>query len=56
LWIQPFDEAEAPRKIIDFDSEQISEEGGFSLSPDGKRFAVVQGNWRHDAVLLKGLK
>lgn len=30
--------------------------GGLALSPDGKSFAVAQGGWLHDAVLLKGLK
>ena len=26
------------------------------VSPDGKKFAVAQGSWRHDAVLMKGLR
>lgn len=55
LWLQPFDEKEAPRKIADFD-EKIAPGSALAISPDGKQFAVVQGDWRHDAVLLTGLK
>ena len=29
---------------------------GFALAPNGKNFAVTKGGWRHDTVLLKGLK
>jgi Tol biopolymer transport system component/DNA-binding winged helix-turn-helix (wHTH) protein len=25
----------------------------FALAPDGKRFAVIQGDWQHDAALIK---
>ena len=53
LWRQPLDE-KIPQKIADLDG------GGdvvdFSLSPDNKKFAVVRGGWRHDAILLKGFK
>ena len=55
LWFQPLDE-ETPRQIADLGNEGISELSGFALSPDGKSFAVVQGGWKHDAVLLKGLR
>jgi len=36
----------------------LTDEGisNFALSPDGKKFAVAQGSWRHDAVLMKGLR
>ncbi len=27
----------------------------FSVSPDGSSYAIVQGSWRHDAVLFHGL-
>jgi len=27
-----------------------------ALSSDGKSFAAIKGNWKHDAVLIKGLK
>ncbi len=55
LWLQPLN-ADTPRKIADLGDEEISELTGFALAPDGKSFAVVQGSWKHDAVLLKGLK
>ena len=55
LWKQRFD-AEKPEKITDLGNDLISESGGLSISPDGKSFMVIQGNWLHDAVLLKGLR
>jgi len=44
---------EKPRKIAALGDEGIN---SFALAPDGKNFAVVQGGWLHDTVLLKGLK
>jgi Tol biopolymer transport system component len=55
LWLQPLDE-ETPRQIRVLGDEEICEGYGLAVSPDGKNFAVVQGGWRHDAVLLKGLR
>ncbi len=55
LWFQPLD-GKTPRYITDLGDKEIGEASGFALSPDGKSFAVTQGGWRHDAVLLKGLK
>lgn len=55
LWFQPLD-GKMPRQIADLGEEVIYEQMGFALSPDGKSFAVVQGGWKHDAVLLNGLK
>lgn len=43
----------APQKIADLGNEEII---SLSVALDGKNFAVVKGGWRHDAVLLKGLK
>ena len=43
----------APQKLADLGNEEIN---SFSVAPDGKSFAFVKGDWRHDAVLLKGLK
>ena len=42
-------------------SQQLAELGDdeimhFALAPDGKTFAVVQGGWKHDAVLITGLR
>lgn len=54
LWFQPLN-GKTPRQIANLGDERIAG-AGFALAPDGKNFAVVQGGWRHDAVLLKGLK
>lgn len=45
-----------PRRIADLRPGEISELSGMALSYDSKSFAVVQGTWNHDAVLIKGLK
>ena len=55
LWQQSLN-GEPPRQVAALGDEKISEVLGLAVSPDGKTFAIVQGNWRHDAVLLKGLK
>lgn len=55
VWRQNLNE-EIPKKIADFDNEEISEALGLSASPDGKGLIISRGTWRHDAVLLKGLK
>jgi Tol biopolymer transport system component/DNA-binding winged helix-turn-helix (wHTH) protein len=55
LWFQQLDE-ETPRQIRALGDEEITEGYGLSVSPDGKTFAVIQGGWLHDAVLLKGLR
>jgi Tol biopolymer transport system component len=52
LWQQSLDE-DQPRFIADLGSDEI---GGFAVSPDGKSFAFIRGNWIHDAVLIDGLK
>jgi Tol biopolymer transport system component len=52
LWLQPLD-AKTPQKIVDLGEEVIH---SLAISPDGKSFAVVQGRWKHDAVLIKGLR
>lgn len=55
LWQQSF-EQELPIQIAALGDEKISEVLGLAVSPDSKNFAIVQGGWRHDAVLLKGLR
>ena len=54
LYFQSLDGA-AVRQISDLDGDTVAELSAFALSPDGKTFAVVKGNWKHDAVLIKGL-
>lgn len=55
LWLHYFnaDGEEKPQQIAAYGDDEISH---LAFSPDGKSFAVVQGDWKHDAVLLKGLK
>ncbi len=55
LWLQPLD-GKIPRQVAALGNEEMFKVSGFAIAPDGKSFAVVQGNWKHDAVLLKGLK
>ena len=52
LWLQQL-EGGRPRQLTVLGNENIV---SFAIAPDGKSFAIVQGGWRHDAVLLKGLK
>lgn len=52
LWSQPMS-GEKAQKIADLGDEEISH---FALAPDGKSFALAQGSWKHDAVLLTGLR
>jgi Tol biopolymer transport system component len=55
LWFQPINEGQ-PKQIADLSGDEIAEVQAFSLSDDGKNFAVIKGSWKHDAVLLRGLK
>ena len=55
LWFQKLDGG-APRRIADLSGDEIAELSGFALAPDGKTFAIIKGNWKHDAVLFRGLK
>lgn len=55
LWMLATDKAE-PRKLFDLRNEGVRNDNSFAVSPDGKSFAVVQGNWQRDAVLIKGFK
>ena len=54
LWVHEF-KGGMPRKLTDLGDPYIAMKG-LAVAPDGKSFAVVQGGWRHDAVLLKGLR
>ncbi|MCA1624812.1 MAG: hypothetical protein LC768_15095, partial [Acidobacteria bacterium] len=55
LWLHPLDE-QTSKQIADLGDEEISEASSFAISKDGKSFTLAQGGWRHDAVLLKGLR
>jgi Tol biopolymer transport system component/DNA-binding winged helix-turn-helix (wHTH) protein len=55
LWLQTLD-GKTPRQIADLGDGEINPNFGLAVSPDGKNFAVAQGRWLHDAVLIKGLR
>lgn len=55
IWQQPLD-GKSPVRIVEIGPDQLRETRAFAVSPDGKKFAVIQGSWKHDAVLLKGLR
>ncbi len=55
LYKQPFDGGQ-PTKLRDLGPLDISETAGLGLSPDEKSFVLVEGGWKHDAILFKGLK
>ncbi len=55
IWQQPLD-GSMPVQVADLGPDEIRESRAFAISPDGKSFAVIQGSWKHDAVLLRGLK
>jgi Tol biopolymer transport system component len=54
LWLQALDGG-APQQIAALGDEELGGYG-FSVSPDGKTFAIAQGRWLHDALLYKGLR
>lgn len=45
-----------PKKLVDMDGEIVTEFYSLSLAADQKTALLVQGGWKHDAVLIKGLK
>jgi len=55
IWQQPLDGKTAVQ-IADLGPEELRESRAFAIAPDGKSFAVIQGGWKHDAVLIRGLK
>ncbi len=55
LWFQDL-AGSKPRRVADLRAGEISELSGLALSYDAKSFAVVQGTWNHNALLIKGLK
>lgn len=52
MWKQPLD-GSRPVLIATFGREEIPE---LTFSPDGTAFVLVRGTWKHDAVLIKGLR
>jgi Tol biopolymer transport system component len=54
LWMQPLNE-NMPRQTAALGDKETSG-FGLAISPDGKTLGITQGEWLHDAVLLKGLR
>lgn len=55
VWVQPIDQR-SPRKIAELPGFGLRNEHSLAISEDGKLFAMIQGNWKRDAMLIKGLK
>lgn len=56
VWQQQLD-GKMPRRIVDLGPDELRPSStGIAVSPDGRTFAVIQGSWKHDAVLIKGLR
>lgn len=55
VWRIPTDGSAAAR-LRDLNVESLGERSAFTVSPDEKYFAIAMGNWKHDAVLIRGLK
>lgn len=55
IWQQPLD-GKPPIQIAHLGPDELRGVKSFAISPDGKSFAVIQGSWKHDAVLLRGLR
>jgi Tol biopolymer transport system component len=55
VWSQPLNTTQAV-KIVDIPGEELRNNNSFAVSPDGKSFAVIQGTWKRDAILLRGLE
>ena len=45
-----------PRPIGNLAGEEDTEVAGLAVSADGRNVVMVRGGWKHDAVLIKGLK
>lgn len=43
-------------KIRDVEVERVIPEVGFAVSADTKNIVIASGEWRHDLVLINGLK
>lgn len=55
VWRIPIDGSPAT-KIRDLNVQELGERSSFSVSPDEKYFAISLGQFKHDAVLIHGLK
>lgn len=55
IWLHPLDGKMSVR-IADLGPDELRESKAFAVSPDGRTFAVIQGGWKHDAILITGLR
>lgn len=55
VWRIPTDGSAATR-LRGLNVESLGERSAFTVSPDERYFAIAMGNWKHDAVLIRGLK
>ncbi|MGD9562934.1 MAG: winged helix-turn-helix domain-containing protein [Pyrinomonadaceae bacterium] len=55
VWRLPLD-GKSPVRVADLGAEELRASTSFAVSPDGGTFAAIQGGWKHDAVLIKGLR
>jgi eukaryotic-like serine/threonine-protein kinase len=55
LW-QQSEAGGTPRILRELGNEEIHESSGFAIAPDGAAFTLVQGHWKYDAVLIRGLR
>lgn len=55
IWLQPLDGKERI-PVADLGQEGLRELRSFAVSPSGNGFAVIQGSWKNDAILLRGLR
>jgi Tol biopolymer transport system component/DNA-binding winged helix-turn-helix (wHTH) protein len=49
-------DSSSPVQIADLRGDSFAEMPALAMSPDARSFAVIRGNWKHDAVLIRGLK
>ena len=54
VWQQPA-AGGAPKQIRDLGTDEIGESSGLVFAPNGNFFCIIQGRWKHDAVVSLGL-
>lgn len=54
VWRQPVAGGE-PEQVRDLGTDEIGESSGLVYAPNGSFFCIIQGRWKHDAVVSLGL-
>lgn len=52
LWLQSLSKT-SPKFMFNFSNQELMD---CRLSPNGKNYFFIRGNWKHDSVLISGLK